>query len=1293
MKNSKNSRKPVKRHKKKSKRKRSSIETESDSLDDDDLALVQENTGLEIQRSEKKFKRIKRGGGHFDEENDRNRHDLNRIFDDEDMIDESLADDIDEFVVDDYEEEGELMEEEREAQMLRSGKGIKARIDSNQEKIRLWEEFFGVDGEQYDWAYNLAKMKSEPIPVTDLKQVYEPAVLEERMLTEKDEVIRTTDSPERMQLREGIENSLRALTDEEIEEETNFILKTANFQSFVNSHSSVRFQALVDATTKVLKHLSQMFMEVPYIYYQRRDDIATINLKNTGMPPVDILTLDDLWTIYDLDIKYRAFLEGREKLQAFVQKMDIHSDYTDRLLSEAESIEELNDIREYLNLVQYTKISSTLEKNNKKRRMPEYQRLKQYNFHALAEKFGIDRQAVCKTFSLTDKLYYPNDQSYDVNLTVEEFLRAFNIQVNLETIDQQRTRVLEDAKRIVAYEIAFDPHVRKVARKWILKKGIIQTFKFLNKPIHKFIEQKSGQFLQILQSEKEGLTKVSISYEESDIKDKKGIDPTEDLFNALCQKLSSDNMSAIADDWNYHRKDIARIIFEEFLLKFCEVFLRSKLQSEAEDWVAAQCTKSLEKRINVLPFRPETMDHDENVPRVLALSFGFGNRDDLIEGVLVDNNCLVEEVFKFNQNFKDNHSEREAFAQLLESKNHPDVIAISGYSSNTRRLLEQVKELVKYCRKDDEIYVTVANDEVAVIARGSRYYVHESAIKGYSPLQAYCVSLARRLQSPIHEYIALESNLPMIRHHPLKDLVPKEKLNRALERAFINVVNMNGVDILEAVNDSYKAQTLQYVCGLGPRKAQDILNQMRERYYKEDTEIRTRHELSHLMTENVYRNCASFIRLGEESSNPLDRTRIHPSDYDLSVKMAADALDMEHEQFIEGDKDKSAIIEDVIKHPKKLNILNLEMFAEVLKTMLYGTSRKIALYNIQHELSKPYSDKRHKFPELSPDEQFDFLMKDETLAPNMIVAVEIYRVEDNYAKGQLTQSGLDGYINIKNISDENIHKASQVLSKGQVIDCAILRIDKTKFSCELSCRKSVIKKYTEIPVVEKDPFYDRDAEIRFSLDKTNDISRKLIMPVLPKSIDHYLYKRMTYKEAEEFLASKKVGDLVIRPSRTKRNEGLAITWKIAPDIYQHIEIDETVTEKNTKKLKVGSYEYDDIDELIVTHIEASSRKVEELCSHPKYRHSADELASYIETSITANPRQCAYGFYLDRKNPGNFYLGYKLSADWTKSHWVGSIRPDRFILNNETYSDIPKMISGFKKSMSMKMKSRISGGR
>jgi len=40
---------------------------------------------------------------------------------------------------------------------------------------------------------------------------------------------------------------------------------------------------------------------------------------------------------------------------------------------------------------------------------------------------------------------------------------------------------------------------------------------------------------------------------------------------------------------------------------------------------------------------------------------------------------------------------------------------------------------------------------------------------------------------------------------------------------FVNVVNEVGVDINEALAHPYKAGLLQFVCGLGPRKAAYIL--------------------------------------------------------------------------------------------------------------------------------------------------------------------------------------------------------------------------------------------------------------------------------------------------------------------------------------------------------------------------------------------------------------------------------------------------------------------------------------
>ena len=50
---------------------------------------------------------------------------------------------------------------------------------------------------------------------------------------------------------------------------------------------------------------------------------------------------------------------------------------------------------------------------------------------------------------------------------------------------------------------------------------------------------------------------------------------------------------------------------------------------------------------------------------------------------------------------------------------------------------------------------------------------------------------------------------------------------QSLERAFLNVVNEVGVDINRAVNSSMVAPAVQFISGLGPRKAQSILSRIR----------------------------------------------------------------------------------------------------------------------------------------------------------------------------------------------------------------------------------------------------------------------------------------------------------------------------------------------------------------------------------------------------------------------------------------------------------------------------------
>ena len=82
--------------------------------------------------------------------------------------------------------------------------------------------------------------------------------------------------------------------------------------------------------------------------------------------------------------------------------------------------------------------------------------------------------------------------------------------------------------------------------------------------------------------------------------------------------------------------------------------------------------------------------------------------------------------------------------------------------------------------------------------------------------------------------------------HPLQDMLHKADRRKFIERAFINVVNEVGVDInLAADRQLIHGNTVQFVAGLGPRKARQLLQIISKNLYVEhraalleDVEIR-----------------------------------------------------------------------------------------------------------------------------------------------------------------------------------------------------------------------------------------------------------------------------------------------------------------------------------------------------------------------------------------------------------------------------------------------------------------------
>jgi hypothetical protein len=73
---------------------------------------------------------------------------------------------------------------------------------------------------------------------------------------------------------------------------------------------------------------------------------------------------------------------------------------------------------------------------------------------------------------------------------------------------------------------------------------------------------------------------------------------------------------------------------------------------------------------------------------------------------------------------------------------------------------------------------------------------------------------------------------------------------------------------------------------------------------------------------------------------------------------------------------------------------------------------------------------------------------------------------------------------------------------------------------------------------------------------------------------------------------------------------LAITWKVADNVYQHIDVLELDKENEFavgKILKVANkYTYSDLDDLIVNHVTAMARKVNEMVNDEKFRKASKE---------------------------------------------------------------------------------------
>lgn len=1318
------------------KRKRREEREQEAQLDEEDLDLIGESVpDWESKKSkENKFKRLKRGHRE-DDVRGNERRGLEEIFsdDEDDAADDrhygrpshrAAVDDLDDFIEEDEpEDEDERMRRMEDAEVARPrDRGFAGTvIDTtglDKEVLDDMENIFG-NGEDYDWALEMEDAEEEQRKDKDdiqLKDVFEPSQLAEKLLTDEDNLIRVTDEPERFQLDRKPFKQLQITPD--LKEEAKWITNLMWPKKQLSGDLHGPFQK---ALGKVLEYFVVEELEVPYVFQHRKDyliharKIRNPDYRDDPEAPEYIvnaeklLTQDDLWRILELDIKFRSFVEKRNALEKTYDNLREAAEIQDEVLAElipqAETMEELQDLQDYANFQYTSQLKDIAAMNGITRQTKRagakssvFERVRQSRVYKLVKAYGItpDRLAL-NALREGKKVLADDDEKLPDDL-------ADSL---TDTIFPTGEQVISNARQMYAEELYMNPRMRKHFRAHFYAMGEFscqRTEKGLRKideshPLYEIkyllnqtipdLARRPELYLKMLRAEEDGLVEVRLRLQNE-----------REFRRQLHAEFASDNYSELADKWNDERQKVLDLAFDK-LEKTVAKGVKDTLRTACQEELLKICREEYSKRLDQGPYKPKGMVLG-TTPRVLSLSNGMGDpARDPIYWAWIEEDGRVTEQGKFGNLARDEAS-REQFCDVVERRK-PDVIGVSGMCADTHKLVRDLESLVNEKGlmglefedpesgdyRSELLEVVVVNDEVARLYKDSPRAIAEQP--SLHSITRYCVGLAHYMQDPMKEYAALGKDIVTLSFHPCQHLLDRDKLLKHLETSMVDMVNLCGVDINEAVNSPYIANLLPYVSGLGPRKATSVIKAINQN----GGTVSSREELVgdpdnnklQVVGPRVWNNCASFLYIEYDTSNPtsepLDNTRVHPEDYELGRKMAADALELDEED-VKAETDENgagAIVRKLFKEgeEEKVNELILEEYAEQLETK-YSQRKRATLETIRAELQAPFEELRRNFSLLTPEQIFVMFTGEtkDTLAEGMVIPVNVRLVKDDFAIAKL-DCGIEGRVEAHEVTHRSNVSIKEIVHVGQTVQAKILDINRKDFLAKLSLREEAIRR-----PFRKHGEHDRgtwDFKLE-SEDKEAFREKDKVTGRTQRVIKHPLFKPFNAMEAEQYLGSQGNGDVVIRPS-SKGNDHLAVTWKVADGVYQHIDVLELQKETEFsvgKQLRIGGkHTYSDLDELIVEHVKAMARKVEELMANDKFKKGSHaDLEKWLNAYSDANPNRSIYAFCIDPKHPGYFFLCFKANKTTRTGYWMVRVVPNAFEMMKSQYPDMRALCNGFK---------------
>ena len=562
---------------------------------------------------------------------------------------------------------------------------------------------------------------------------------------------------------------------------------------------------------------------------------------------------------------------------------------------------------------------------------------------------------------------------------------------NVKTVED----AIMGASYIIAEQISDNAKFRSYIRNYMKKEGILTTKVKKNNPdtnkvyemYYDYTERvkyiKSHRVLAINRAEDEKVISVSIDFD------------LDYIISYLEKKIikNKESKSAIIVK-NSIKDSLKRLIIPSI-----EREIRNELTDVANISAIDNFSKNLENLLLTPPIKDKT---------VLALDPGYrtGTKVAVINpiGQVLDITIIYpapphEKIF-----------ESEKVISDLINKHKVDIIAIGNGTASRENEVFVANLLKKIDRKVEYIIVNEAGASVYSASKLAALEFPDLTVEKRS-----AISLARRLQDSLSELVKIDPKsigVGLYQHD-----VPEKELSESLDFTVSKIVNQVGVNINNA-----SSSLLSYVSGLKKTVIKNILD------YKDKVgKIKTREEIKKIkgMTDKVYEQSIGFLRI-IDGDNPLDKTDIHPDNYEDVLKI----LELINSNINEiGTKEIAKKIENINK--EDLNKLNID---------------KYTLEDILKSLEKPIRDPRDNLAK--PLLRSDILTID-NLKLNDKLQGTVRNVIDF---GAFIDIGLhnDGLIHISKISKNYIKHPSEVLSVGDIIDVYVIDINKEKEKVSLS---------------------------------------------------------------------------------------------------------------------------------------------------------------------------------------------------------------------------------------------------